>query len=269
MIKNLLILLMAGALAAGFTFADDHKDQRRDKSEKIKGKSKDGYRDDDAKERWEDEQERRRERDEEARERWEEEQERREDDEEEARERREEERERRRERDEEARERWEEEQERREDEEEEARERWEDEQERKKDKYKDKHKKDKHKHKSKKPDGVHGRDWGAGQGEKRGWSEGKPGSKGDRHEAGKPPYDDDHDHHAHDPAGDEHTPEHGDSDHGATEPQNPEQTLRDMAKDAAARKAGAEKGSATEALIHMGTDMVIDRSTGKGDNAEQ
>lgn len=231
MFKQLLALVIAGCLAVGYAVADDDWEKRKEKTEKIKGKYKDRDRDEDARDRREDERERQRDEEEDARDRWEDE------------------RERRREQEEEARERWEDEQERRREAEEEARERFEDEREGKKEK------KHKHSSKGKKPKGVHGRDWGAAQGEKRGWDEGKPG---DGEKLGG-----DHEHdHAHTRPRDGDAPEHSDAEPEVVEAQDPEQTLRDMAKDAAARKAGAEKGSATEALIHMGTDKVLDRAKG-------
>ncbi len=160
-------------------------------------------------------------------------------------------RDRRRDEDEDARDRWEDEQERRREADEEARERFEDEREGKKEK------KHKHSSKGKKPQDVHGRDWGAAQGEKRGWDEGKPGDRE------KLDGDDEHEH-AHTRPRDGHAPEHSDAEPEIVETQDPEQTLRDMAKEAAARKAGAEE-SATEALIHMGTDRVIDKAKGRSE----
>lgn len=155
------------------------------------------------------------------------------------------------------------------------RERYEDDRDDDREELEEKHKKEKHKHdkyskegkgkhpdKAKKPKDMHGRDWAAEKGKKHGWEGGKPADYRDR--------DDEERYHDHDHESDhdDSSPEARDPEHDVAEPQDPEQTLRDMAKDTAARKAGAEKGSATEALIHMGTDAVIDRAKGDGGQSQ-
>ncbi len=122
--------------------------------------------------------------------------------------------------------------------------------------------KGKHKDKAKKPKDMHGRDWAAEKGKKHGWEDGKPAKYRDRD-------DDDRDHdHDHESDHDDRSPETRNPEQDVAESQDPEQTLRDMAKDTAARKAGAEKGSASEALIHMGTDAILDRAKGGGGQSQ-
>ena len=49
------------------------------------------------------------------------------------------------------------------------------------------------------------------------------------------------------------------------EPVTAEGVMRDMAKDKAVRASGAAEGSAEEALIRMGTDIMIDKAKNRGE----
>lgn len=152
------------------------------------------------------------------------------------------------------------------------RERYEDDRDKDREELEKNHKKEKHKHskegkgkhpdKTKKPKDMHGRDWAAEKGKKHGWEGGKPEEYRDRDDEER-----DHDH-DHESDHDDSSPAARDPEHDVAESQDPEQTLRDMAKDTAARKAGAEKGSASEALIHMGTDAILDRAKGDGGQSQ-
>lgn len=110
------------------------------------------------------------------------------------------------------------------------------------------------------------------QGEKRGWVDGQPpglakkGAKGNKHKGKDKERELRHEHdHEHDRDRDDRDGHEHDEEIADTEPDHvPESspvTLRDIAKGEAARAAGAKAGSAEEALIHIGTDAVLDRAS--------
>lgn len=124
--------------------------------------------------------------------------------------------------------------------------------------YSDKdHKKDK---KKSKPDDYHDEhEQAANKGKKHGWVNGMPPGQAKKSGEGKvkhKEHDHDYDREGYRSGGAERNTHYDRNQPPATS----EEILTDMAKDAAARSAGAAPGSAEEALIYIGTDVILERT---------